>query len=107
MFKRGGKEKAVPLQQDLRTDVSYLFSHNQIDYQDAGFKTISLNVLDFLEQGEWQVYIRLTVNDVTVEEPIKVMLAQLRNRTKTHVVNNIQIKTAFNTRSQMKISLKK
>lgn len=107
VFKRGGKEKAVPLQQDLRTDVSYLFSHNQIDYQDAGFKTISLDVLDFLEQGEWQVYIRLTVNDVTVEEPIKVMLAQLRNRTKTHVVNNIQIKTAFNTRSQMKISLKK
>ncbi|NGY89335.1 hypothetical protein F6Y05_41170 [Bacillus megaterium] len=48
----------------------------------------------------------MTVNDATVEEPIKVMLAQLRNRTKTHVVNNIQIKTAFNTRSQMKISLK-
>ncbi|NGY89336.1 hypothetical protein F6Y05_41175 [Bacillus megaterium] len=25
VFKRGGKEKAVHLQQDLRTDVSYLF----------------------------------------------------------------------------------
>ncbi|NER44705.1 hypothetical protein G3M54_33120 [Bacillus megaterium NBRC 15308 = ATCC 14581] len=71
VFKRWEERKAVHLQQDLRTDVSYLFSHNQIDYQDAGFKTISLNVLDFLEQGEWQVYIRLTVNDATVEEPIK------------------------------------
>ncbi|MCM3338765.1 glycosyltransferase [Paenibacillus sp. MER TA 81-3] len=88
VFRRKGSTKTIQLSNSLRTDVTYLFSNNTIDYNDAGFETVEINISDWLEEGEWKISIRLIKGNTVVEEPMKVLLAQLRNNTK-HLISNL------------------
>ncbi|MBE7104109.1 glycosyltransferase [Bacillus cereus] len=95
VFYKEGTTKTIQLENSLRTDISYLFSNNTIDYNDAGFGTIEVNVRDLLEEGEWKISIRLSIGNTVVEEPLRVLLAQLRNNTKYQNVNSLDIKVLY------------
>ncbi|MFE7373426.1 glycosyltransferase [Bacillus cereus] len=95
VFYKEGTTKTIQLKNSLRTDITYLFSNNTIDYNDAGFKTIEVNVKDLLEEGEWRISIRLSIGNTVVEEPLRVLLAQLRNNTKYQNVNSLDIKVLY------------
>ncbi|KZE08380.1 glycosyltransferase involved in cell wall biosynthesis/CDP-glycerol glycerophosphotransferase (TagB/SpsB family) [Bacillus mycoides] len=95
VFYKEGTTKTIQLKNSLRTDISYLFSNNTIDYNDAGFGTIEVNVRDLLEEGEWRISIRLSIGNTVVEEPLRVLLAQLRNNTKYQNVNSLDIKVLY------------
>ena len=99
--------KVVPLAPQLRTDVSYLFANNQIDYSTAGFKNVLVNTVDFLKEGKWKVKIRIHANGTFVDAPVKVILAQLRNYAKTNVTNGVEVGASYNKQSEMTLVLKK
>ncbi|KEK25453.1 glycosyltransferase [Bacillus gaemokensis] len=95
VFRKKGTTKIIQLKSSLRTDITYLFSNNTIDYNDAGFETIEVNVKDLLEKGEWEISIRLSIGNTVVEEPMKVLLAQLRNNTKHQNLNPLEIRMLY------------
>ncbi|MCI0766659.1 glycosyltransferase [Bacillus sp. TL12] len=95
VFRKKGTTKIIQLKSSLRTDITYLFSNNTIDYNDAGFETIEVNVKDLLEEGEWKISIRLSIGNTVVEEPMKVLLAQLRNNTKHQNINPLEIRMLY------------
>ncbi|WP_377863812.1 glycosyltransferase [Bacillus sp. R86525] len=95
IFYKEGTTKKIQLKNFLRTDITYLLSNNKIDYNDAGFETIEVNVKDLLEEGEWRISIRLSIGNTVVEEPLRVLLAQLRNNTKYQNVNSLDIKVLY------------
>ncbi|WP_309232066.1 MULTISPECIES: glycosyltransferase [unclassified Bacillus (in: firmicutes)] len=95
VFRKKGTTKIIQLKSSLRTDITYLFSNNTIDYNDAGFETIEVNVKDLLEEGEWKISIRLSIGNTVVEEPMKVLLAQLRNNTKYQNINPLEIRMTY------------
>ncbi|MGI0531644.1 glycosyltransferase [Bacillus pfraonensis] len=106
VFRKKGTTKIIQLKSSLRTDITYLFSNNTIDYNDAGFETIEVNVKDLLEEGEWKISIRLSIGNTVVEEPMKVLLAQLRNNTKHQNINPLEIRMKY-TNSEATIYIRK
>ncbi|WP_242159535.1 glycosyltransferase [Bacillus cereus group sp. BfR-BA-01431] len=95
VFRKKGTIKKIQLKSSLRTDITYLFSNNTIDYNDAGFETIDVNVKNLLDEGEWKISIRLSIGNTVVEEPMKVLLAQLRNNTKHQNINPLEIRMLY------------
>jgi glycosyltransferase involved in cell wall biosynthesis len=91
VFKSKHTTKTIPLTNALRTDITYLFSKNTISYDEAGFETVEIDLIDFVDEGKWEVSIRVTVQGIEVEEPVHVLLAQLRNNVKTAVVSDKEI----------------
>lgn len=106
VFYKDGATKTIQLKNSLRTDISYLFSNNTIDYNDAGFKTIEVNVRELLEEGEWKILIRLSIGKTVVEEPLRVLLAQLRNNTKHQNANPLGIRVLYKN-SEATIQIRK
>ncbi|WP_440602883.1 bifunctional glycosyltransferase/CDP-glycerol:glycerophosphate glycerophosphotransferase [Bacillus sp. GB_SG_008] len=106
VFRKKGTTKIIQLKNSLRTDITYLFSNNTIDYNDAGFETIEVNVKDLLEEGEWKISIRLIIGNTVVEEPMKVLLAQLRNNTKYQNLNPLEIRMPYKN-SEATIQIRK
>ncbi|PFI26653.1 teichoic acid biosynthesis protein B [Bacillus cereus] len=106
VFRKEGTTKIIQLKSSLRTDITYLFSNNTIDYNDAGFETIEVNVKDLLEEGEWKISIRLNIGNTVVEEPIKVLLAQLRNNTKHQEINPLEFRMLYKN-SEATIQIRK
>ncbi|MBE7119472.1 glycosyltransferase [Bacillus cereus] len=106
VFYKEGPTKTIQLKNSLRTDITYLFSNNTIDYNDAGFETIEVNVKDLLEEGEWKISIRLSIGNTVVEEPIRVLLAQLRNNTKHQNANPLEIRVLYKN-SEATIQIRK
>ncbi|KXX99807.1 bifunctional glycosyltransferase/CDP-glycerol:glycerophosphate glycerophosphotransferase [Bacillus wiedmannii] len=106
VFYKDGTTKTIQLKNSLRTDISYLFSNNTIDYNDAGFETIEVNVRDLLEEGEWKISIRLSIGKTVIEEPLRVLLAQLRNNTKYQNENSLDIKVLYKN-SEATIQIRK
>lgn len=91
VFKQNNTTKIISLTNTLRTDITYLFSKNTISYDEAGFETVKIDLLDTLGEGTWEVSIRTTLQGVMIEEPIHVLLAQVRNGVKTTVIGNKEI----------------
>ncbi|MES5945614.1 glycosyltransferase [Bacillus cereus group sp. MG6] len=106
VFYKEGTTKTIQLKNFLRTDITYLFSNNTIDYNDAGFETIEVNVKDLLEEGEWRISIRLSIGNTVVEEPLQVLLAQLRNNTKYQNINPLEIRMLYKN-SEATIQIRK
>lgn len=106
VFYKDGTTKTIQLKNSLRTDISYLFSNNTIDYNDAGFETIEVNVRNLLEEGEWKISIRLSIGKTVIEEPLRVLLAQLRNNTKYQNENSLDIKVLYKN-SEATIQIRK
>ncbi|WP_453993264.1 CDP-glycerol glycerophosphotransferase family protein [Bacillus nitroreducens] len=95
IFKSDDKSKAISLENALRTDISYLFSNNTINYDQSGFETLNINLLEELGEGKWEVFIKLSIDNVEVEQKVEVILAQLRNYFKPHVKSNLLIIPTF------------
>ena len=95
VFKSSKKEKVVQLENTLRTDISYLSSNNTINYDSSGFKTIEVDLLDILENEDWNVYLRVYSGDIVLETKIEVLLAQLRNNTKANIIGKKEINPIY------------
>ncbi|MGR6337109.1 bifunctional glycosyltransferase/CDP-glycerol:glycerophosphate glycerophosphotransferase [Priestia megaterium] len=107
VFKSKMETKIISLENELRTDVSYLFAHNKINYHHAGFKTITINLVNLLQNGSWNVFLRLKAGGKTVDEPLQVILAQLRNHAKPNMTHNVEVSASFSANSQMSVRVKK
>jgi glycosyltransferase involved in cell wall biosynthesis len=105
VFKNQHTTKVIPLVNSLRTDITYLFSKNTISYDYAGFETIDINLIDFLGNGNWEVSIRVKKENVIVEEPLHVLLAQLRNNVKTCMVNEKEIIPVYKDKTHLTLDV--
>ncbi|MEM5603787.1 hypothetical protein AAHB51_01520 [Bacillus cereus] len=59
-----------------------------------------------LEEGEWKISIRLSIGKTVIEEPLRVLLAQLRNNTKYQNENSLDIKVLYKN-SEATIQIRK
>ncbi len=107
VFKSKMETKIISLENELRTDVSYLFAHNKINYHHAGFKTININLVNLLPNGSWNVFLRLRAGGKVVDEPVQVILAQLRNHAKPNITHNVEVSASFSANSQLSVRVKK
>jgi len=107
VFKSKMETKIISLENELRTDVSYLFAHNKINYHHAGFQTITINLVNLLQNGSWNVFLRLKAGGKAVDEPLQVILAQLRNHAKPNITHNVEVSASFSANSQMNVRVKK
>lgn len=99
--------KTILLRNTLRTDISYLFSSNQINYDEAGFETVSIDLEKLLPPGRWKAFLRITVEGIVVDSPIEVVLAQLRNSAKPTLQGNLQVTPSYEKGQELTIALEK
>ncbi|MEH6958080.1 bifunctional glycosyltransferase/CDP-glycerol:glycerophosphate glycerophosphotransferase [Neobacillus drentensis] len=106
IFKNKDQNKVINLTNSLRTDISYLFANNNINYNDAGFETIEIDLLDLLDRGNWEVFLRVNINNIILEKQVEVILAQYRNSTKPKVIKSVAIIPNYKN-NQLTISIEK
>lgn len=87
-------QKRIPLTTALRTDVTFLHAENRVDYNEAGFETLEINVKD-LGYGEWDFFIGVQMHDQWIESPVYIPLSQLRNSLKPVIANEFLISPKY------------
>ncbi|MDT3428865.1 glycosyltransferase involved in cell wall biosynthesis/CDP-glycerol glycerophosphotransferase (TagB/SpsB family) [Paenibacillus forsythiae] len=95
VFRNNTVTHVIPLRNCLRTDITYLFSNNRINYNDSGFEIVEINLLELLGEGSWNLFLNVKKDAAETEIPVELALAQLRNSIKPKVIQKINIKPEF------------
>ncbi|PEJ59452.1 teichoic acid biosynthesis protein B [Bacillus sp. AFS002410] len=89
--KSNGQVITVTLETLERSDLSYLFSKNSINYSDGGYKTTTIELSKILPDGDYEVSISVTVEDITIKKPLHIFYFSTKANskpatTKTHSI---------------------
>ncbi|MFB7140146.1 CDP-glycerol:glycerophosphate glycerophosphotransferase [Gottfriedia sp. NPDC056225] len=89
--KSNGQVITVTLETLERSDLSYLFSKNSINYNDGGYKTTTIELSEILPDGDYEVSISVTVEDITIKKPLHIFYFSTKANskpatTKTHSI---------------------
>ncbi|MGM9987717.1 MAG: glycosyltransferase [Bacillaceae bacterium] len=80
------EERYVPLENELRTDLTYLYKDDGVSYDWSGFQTTTLRLDDVLGErmdGHWDVEVLFEVNHTyTSKEKLSIPLAEIKNKAK-------------------------
>jgi len=106
VFRSVNTVKEIKLKNTLRTDVTFMFSRNSIDYNEAGFETVTFDLTE-LPQGDWDLFINIQIEDVSLEKPIEIPLAQLRNEIKPIINSIVEIVPHYRSNRYLTFKVKK
>ncbi|PEL13517.1 CDP-glycerol:glycerophosphate glycerophosphotransferase [Bacillus sp. AFS017336] len=89
--KSNGQVITVTLETLERSDLSYLFSKNSINYNDGGYKTTTIELSKILPDGDYEVSISVKVGDITLKKPLHIFYFSTKANskpatTKTHSI---------------------
>ena len=89
--KSNGQLIKVTLETLERSDLSYLFSKNSINYSDGGYKTTTLELSKILPDGDYEVFISVKVGDISLKKPLHIFYFSTKANskpatTKTHSI---------------------
>jgi glycosyltransferase involved in cell wall biosynthesis len=89
--KSNGQLITVTLETLERSDLSYLFSKNSINYSDGGYKTTTIELSKILPDGDYEVFISVKVGDISLKKPLHIFYFSTKANskpatTKTHSI---------------------
>jgi glycosyltransferase involved in cell wall biosynthesis/CDP-glycerol glycerophosphotransferase (TagB/SpsB family) len=102
-----GKETEIvkKLENDYRTDLTYLFRGDYINYNWGGYKPIEIS-LEELKDDEYEVFQRVIIDNRVFSIPFEFRLAEVRNKLKVRYINNIEVFCRFNGGKYLNIRIK-
>ncbi|MEG0297884.1 MAG: CDP-glycerol glycerophosphotransferase family protein [Clostridium sp.] len=81
--------KYIKLENDLRTDITFLNKNDNLNYDWAGYKPIELDIIsDFPNEGIYSITLTININGIKFETLLEFGLAEIKNRLKTKVINS-------------------
>lgn len=86
------EEKIIKLNSSFRTDLSYIYREDDINYDNCGFEDIRINIEEF-SNGKWELFIKLKNSNKTIYyERVEVKLAQFKTKIRKNIVLGSKIK---------------
>lgn len=103
------KEINIELKQSLRTDLSYIYIEDKINYDNCGFDDIKINLEEF-SNGKWDVFVKLEKSNETIYyERVEVKLAQFKTKIRKNIIvgekNKKIIRINFDESTQLYIQV--
>ncbi|WP_129690865.1 bifunctional glycosyltransferase/CDP-glycerol:glycerophosphate glycerophosphotransferase [Gottfriedia acidiceleris] len=89
------EEKTIILNPMLRTDITYTFDKNQVNYDHSGFEKLTIDLKSFLSYGNWSVFLKVEQEGLSVIGKLKVGLVHLQNNTKSTQIKGTQFITTY------------
>jgi len=89
------EEKTIVLKPMLRTDITYTFDKNQVNYDHSGFEKLTIDLKSFLSNGSWSVFLKVEQEGLSVIGKLNVSLIQLQNNTKPTQIKGTQFITTY------------
>lgn len=82
-----GNEKSIDLENDYRTDLTYLYREDNVNYHWGGFKPIKIKLLRELQHDdEYEVKLRISVDGCIFLEDVTFKLAEVKNKLKVRYI---------------------
>lgn len=95
LFLKGKNNEIIrTLESDYRTDLTYLFKSDSINYNWGGYKPIEIN-LEELKDDEYEVFQRVVINNKIFNIPFEFRLAEIRNKLKVRYIDNREVFCRF------------
>lgn len=95
------------IENDYRTDLTYIFRQDKINYNWGGYKPITINLNDLIDD-EYEVYMEINILGNIYRVPFEYRLAEIRNKLKTqYLQNNKEVFCRFLDLYYLKIRIKK
>ncbi|MEO2512060.1 CDP-glycerol glycerophosphotransferase family protein, partial [Clostridium tertium] len=86
------EEIIIKLNSSLRTDLSYIYREDEINYDNCGFEDIRINLEEF-GNGKWELFIKLKKSNKNIYyERVEVKLAQFKSKIRKNIVLDSKIK---------------
>ena len=86
------EEKIIKFNSSLRTDLSYIYREDNINYDNCGFEDIRINLEEF-SNGKWELFIKLNKSNKTIYyERVEIKLAQFKTKIRKNIVLGSKIK---------------
>ena len=94
VLKGKNNEVVKTLESDYRTDLTYLFKGDSINYNWSGYKPIAIN-LDKIKDDDYEVFQRVIINGEIFEIPFEFRLAEIKNKLKVRYIDNREVFCRF------------
>ena len=92
---KGKKNEVIKdIENDYRTDLTYLFKGDSINYNWGGYKPIEIN-LEELKDDEYEVFQKVMIGKDTFNIPFEFRLAEIKNKLKVRYINNREVFCRF------------
>lgn len=92
------------IKNDYRTDLTYLFRGDLVNYHWGGYEPIKINLSDLIDD-EYKVFLRVIVNEQVFEVPFEFRLAEIKNKLKERYIDNKGVFFKFNEGKYMCINV--
>lgn len=103
---KGKKHEIIKkIETDYRTDLTYLFRGDSINYNWGGYKPIEINLSE-LKDDEYEVLQRITINKKVFNIPFEFKLAEIRNKLKVRYIKNREVFCRFTDGKYINIRIK-
>jgi len=93
------------LENDYRTDLTYLFRGDSINYNWGGYKPIEINLQE-LQEDEYEVFQRIRIGDNVFDIPFEFRLAEIKNKLKVRYINKREVFCKFKDGKYINIRIK-
>ena len=93
------------VENDYRTDLTYLFRGDSINYNWGGYKPIEIN-LEELKDDDYEAFQRVIIDNMVFNIPFEFRLAEVRNKLKVRYINNREVFCRFNNGKYLNIRVK-
>lgn len=84
--RESGHEKIINLKSSLRTDLSYIYKDDNVNYDNCGFENIKVNLEEFIS-GKWELFFKLDIDSKNIYyERVEIKLAQFKTKIRKNIV---------------------
>lgn len=95
------------IRNDYRTDLTYIYREDNLNYNFGGYKDIIININE-LPDDEYEVYMNLDINNKIYKAPLEYRLSEIKNKLKVkYLPNNKEVFARFDKSKYLSISIKK
>lgn len=103
---KGKKHEIIKkIENDYRTDLTYLFRADYINYNWGGYKPIEIDLQE-LKDDEYKVFQRIKIGDHIFDIPFEFRLAEIKNKLKVRYIKNREVFCRFNEGKYLSVRIK-